>query len=140
MELGLFLITWFTDPPTRFFRIWKKRKKYTYFFNLLFFFLQIFSCRSQAQIKEEGKRLGRPALKPLANKLWSLVQNQREELEPTDPVQGLIPSVNDTEIRKQQLLPKIYPRWLPLGLVILLRAQFRLQRWTETRHMDQMIY
>ena len=29
------------------------------------------------------------------------VENEREELEPTDPVQGLIPSVNDTEIRKQ---------------------------------------
>ena len=29
------------------------------------------------------------------------VENEREELEPTDPVQGLIQSVNDTEIRKQ---------------------------------------
>ena len=29
------------------------------------------------------------------------VENEREELEPTDPVQGPIPSVNDTEIRKQ---------------------------------------
>ena len=27
------------------------------------------------------------------------VGNESEELEPTDPVQGLIPSVNDTEIR-----------------------------------------
>ena len=29
------------------------------------------------------------------------VENEREELEPTDPVQGSISSVNDTEIRKQ---------------------------------------
>ena len=29
------------------------------------------------------------------------VENEREELEPTDPVQGPIPSVNDTGIRKQ---------------------------------------
>ena len=29
------------------------------------------------------------------------VENEREELEPTDPVQGPIPSVNDTEISKQ---------------------------------------
>ena len=29
------------------------------------------------------------------------VANEREELEPPDPVQGPIPSVNDTEIRKQ---------------------------------------
>ena len=29
------------------------------------------------------------------------VENEREELEPTDPVQGPIPSVNDTEITKQ---------------------------------------
>ena len=52
-----------------------------------FFFLQIFSCRSQARIKDEDLRL-RPALNPLANKLWSPVHNEREELEPTDPVQG----------------------------------------------------
>ena len=45
----------------------------------------------------------RPALNPLANKLWSPAHNEREELEPTDPVQAkdMIPSVNDTEIRKQ---------------------------------------
>ena len=30
-----------------------------------------------------------------------IVENEREELEPTDPVQEPIPSVNDTEIRKQ---------------------------------------
>ena len=29
------------------------------------------------------------------------VENEREELEPTDPVQGPIPSVNDAEIKKQ---------------------------------------
>ena len=29
------------------------------------------------------------------------VENEREELEPTDPMQGPIPSVNDAEIRKQ---------------------------------------
>ena len=29
------------------------------------------------------------------------VENEREELKPTDPVQGPIPSINDTEIRKQ---------------------------------------
>ncbi len=29
------------------------------------------------------------------------VENEREEIESTDPVQGPIPSVNDTEIRKQ---------------------------------------
>ena len=29
------------------------------------------------------------------------VENEREKLEPTDPVQGPIPSANDTEIRKQ---------------------------------------
>ena len=29
------------------------------------------------------------------------VEHEREEIEPTDPVQGLIPSVNDIEIRKQ---------------------------------------
>ena len=43
--------------------------------------------------------LGSKGLNPLANKLWSPVHNEREELEPTDPVQGLVPSVNDTEIR-----------------------------------------
>ena len=29
------------------------------------------------------------------------VENEREEVEPTDPMQGPIPSVNDAEIRKQ---------------------------------------
>ena len=29
------------------------------------------------------------------------VENEREEFEPTDPVQGPIPSVNDAEIKKQ---------------------------------------
>ena len=42
---------------------------------------------SQARIKEEDLHL-RPALNPLANKLWSPAHNDREELEPTDPVQG----------------------------------------------------
>ena len=60
-----FLITWFTDPPTRFCRILKKKKKkylffeffffFKLFFYILFIFLQIFSCQSQARIKEEGK-------------------------------------------------------------------------------------
>ena len=41
-------------------------------------------------------------LYPLANKLWSPAHNEREELEPTDPVQGYDTiSINDTEIRKQ---------------------------------------
>ena len=31
------------------------------------------------------------------------VENEREELEPTDPVQGPIPSVNDTEMIRKQL-------------------------------------
>ena len=44
------------------------------------------------------------------------VENEREELEPTDPGQGPIPSVNDTEIRKQ------------------------LSKWEETRHVDRTIY
>ena len=43
-----------------------------------------------------------PPLNPLANKLWSPAHNEREELEPTDPVQGYDTiSINDTEIRKQ---------------------------------------
>ena len=29
------------------------------------------------------------------------IENEREELEPTDPVQGPIPSVNGTEIKKE---------------------------------------
>ena len=33
-------------------------------------------------------------LKPSANKLWSPVQNEREEHEPTDPVQGPIEYCN----------------------------------------------
>ena len=37
--LGLFfLITWFTDPPTRFCRILKKKKKLYIFVNLIFVF------------------------------------------------------------------------------------------------------
>ena len=61
-----------------------KKKNSTFF---IYFFLQILSCRSQARIKEEDLRL-RPALNPLTNKLCSPVHNEREELEPTDPVQG----------------------------------------------------
>ena len=67
----------------------KKKKMLNFFLKKKknFFFLQIFSCRSQARIKEEDLRL-RPALNPLVNKLWSPAHNEREELEPTDPVQG----------------------------------------------------
>ena len=51
----------------------EKKKKIFFFF---FYKFSVHVCR-------------RPALNPLANKLWSPAHNElREELEPTDPVQG----------------------------------------------------
>ena len=58
----------------------KKNTFFCCFLNNLF--LQILSCRSQARIKEQDLHL-RPALIPLANKLWSPAHNEREELEPS---------------------------------------------------------
>ena len=46
--------------------------------------------------EDKIKAIWKESCKTLIN-----VENEREELEPTDPVQGPIPSVNDTEIRKQ---------------------------------------
>ncbi len=46
--------------------------------------------------EDKIKAIWKESFKTLIN-----VENEREELEPTDPVQGPIPSVNDTEIRKQ---------------------------------------
>ena len=47
-------------------------------------------------MKTRSRRDGEESLETLLN-----VENEMEELEPTDPVQGPIPSENDTEIRKQ---------------------------------------
>ena len=47
-------------------------------------------------MKTISSRHGKKSFETLLN-----VENEREELEPTEPVQGPIPSVNDTEIRKQ---------------------------------------
>ena len=104
-----FLITWFTDPPTWFFRIFNKKKsfftfskKWIFWFFSNFFFFTNFQL--QVPSPDKGGLLLSAAVQlyPLANKLWSPAHNEREELEPTDPVQGYDTiSINDTEIRKQ---------------------------------------
>ena len=59
-----FLITWFTDPPTRFFRIWKKikiifllfckKKKLFFDFFLIFFFWTNFQLQVPSPDKGGG--------------------------------------------------------------------------------------
>ena len=83
-----FFITWFTDPPTRFFRILKKTKKNFLLFSKKKIFIGLLFSNFFFFYKFSVVGPKPPDLKPLANKLWSPVHNEREEIEPTDPVQG----------------------------------------------------
>ena len=57
-----FLITWFTDPPTRFFRIWKG-KKFTFLFYCLFLVLVFFTnVRLPVHIPDKGAGLASGAV------------------------------------------------------------------------------
>ncbi len=82
----------------------KNKKTFFLFFSKkkFYFFFTNFNLYVASPDKGGGLASAAVQLYPLANKLWSPAHNEREELEPTDPVQGYDTiSINDTEIRKQ---------------------------------------